>query len=134
MESRVERTTNKHRDWWVNFFRRSDASLSIDATGTHLRVTRNGRGICLGDPDDPRSHGQIKFVTELTLTRPGEKFWSSDHHGSAVFTVERITPEFVVLGYRSSFDSTSFGQNVLSIDEGEITLEPFQNPLNDKAN
>ena len=118
----------------VTFFHRGETSLSIDAAGAHFRTARNGRGICLGDPEDPQSHREMTFVPEFALSQPGEKFWSPDHHGSAAFTVKRITQEGVVLGYRSSFDFTSFGQNVLSIDEGEITLEPFQNPPDGDTN
>ena len=75
----------------------------------------------------------MTFVSEFTLSKPGEKLWSPDHHGCAYFTVKRITPEGVVLSYRSTFDSHSFGDNVNYIDEGEITLEPFPNPSGGEA-
>ena len=127
IEPRIERTTNQGQDWWVKFFRRGESSLSIDETGAHFQLSQNGRGLCLGDPDDPKSLKQMEFVSQFTLSKPGEIFWSPDHHGSATFTVKSITPEGVVLNYRTTFSHLAFGKNLVSIDEGEITLEPFQN-------
>jgi hypothetical protein len=126
MATRVNRTTNQQRDGWVQFFRRGESSLSIDETGAHFKLAQNGRRLCLGDPEDPKSVQHMEFVTQFTLTKPDEKFWSPDHHGSAIFTVKRITPEGVVLSYSTSFDGRSFGEDLFSIDVGEITLEPFQ--------
>ena len=127
IEARIERTTNQEQVWWVKFFRRGESSLSIDETGAHFRLAQNGRGLCLGDPSDPNTVQQMEFVTQFTLSKPGEMFWSPDDHGSATFTVKQITPEGVVLSYHTSFDHRSFGKNLESIDEGEITLEPFEN-------
>ncbi len=126
IEPHIKYTTNQAQDWMLKFFQRAGSTLSIDNTGAHFQMAHNGRGFCLGDPDDPTTLQHMTFVSQFTLSKPGEIFWSPDHHGSAIFTVKQIAPEGLVLSYRTEFDSRSFGKNVISIDEGEIKLEPFQ--------
>jgi hypothetical protein len=120
---KVERTTNQQKDWFEPFFRKAAISLSIDSTGAHFRTRRDARKFCLGAPREPM--GEFQF--EFTLSKPGEVFYSPDHHGMMIFTVKRITADAIVIGYESSFDHRSFGKNLVTKDEGEFTLHPFTN-------
>ncbi len=121
VEPVVKYTMNEQKDWMVQFFQESLVSLAIDDAGAHFQGSR----FYLGDPMAP---GALNLSSQFTLSKPGEMFWSPDHHGSRIFTVLRITPGEIVLSYRSEFDHQSFGKNLTTIDEGEFTLEPFQKP------
>jgi len=121
---KVEKTANRDKDWLVEFFKGSVLSLSIDGTGAHFQMRRDGAKFCLGDP---KRH-EMEFKFQFTLSKPGEVFYSPDKHGMRTFTVKRITTDSLVLDYGTSFDHRSFGKNLITEDTGQIELHPFTNP------
>ncbi len=124
----VMHTTNVQHDWMVEFLHKSLVSLAIDDVGAHFQTPNDRSRFCLGNPEAVSSLNPMKFSSEFTLSKPGEMFWSPDHHGSRIFTVKRITTGEIVLSYRMTMNYRSFGKNLFTIDEGEFTLEPIQEP------
>lgn len=105
----------------VAFFKHSAHSLKIDGAGAHFRTRHFGKKFAMGDPQLNDLRG---WQFEFTLSQPGERFYSPDHHGMTKFVVKRITAESIVLGYKSSFTSQS---GFSTSSSGTITLHPFDN-------
>ena len=93
---------------------RRGASLVINSGGAHFA---GGEKFRLGHPRD--DDWRADYVTEFTVSRPGEVFWWPDHHGSVIFIVKIVEPGKVVLRYETSRSAPLDGA-------GEITLLPFK--------
>ena len=76
----------------------------------------------LGDPRRQK-HDAMEFVSEFSLSKPGESFWWPDKHSFVIFTLEQLDRDKLVLRYEHSFADVD-GERV--IDSGEVTLFPFQ--------
>lgn len=122
---KVEHTTNKYRGSMEQLFKRASVALSIDKAGAHFQTRPDGPKFCLGDPR--KGVHATEFQFDFTLSKPGEVFFSPDHHESRIFTVKRVDPDKVVLQYETEFDHRSFGKNLITTDSGEIKLSPLKN-------
>ena len=107
--------------WFVSFFKGAAHSLKIDRTGAHFHTRHFGPKFAMGDP---RLHEGRGWQFEFTLSQRGERFFSPEHHGESEFVVKRITPDSIVLGYKSSSD-WQWGSRPSG--RGEFTLHPFDN-------
>ena len=123
-EPELQKTTNKYQESLSEFFKQACISLSIDQFGAHFSMRHDGAKFCIGDPQKAGTSTTYQF--EFTISKPGDIFYSLEHHGIKVFTVKSIDSDRIVLKYLSKFDHRSFSKNLLTEDLGEITLKQFQ--------
>ena len=124
-EGKIESATNKDKKWLVQLFQKSAASLSIDSEGAHFHIRPDQAKFCLGNPFASNGGQSSSFQFEFTLTKPGEMFYSPDHHSMRIFKVKQITPDKLVLSYETTFDHHPFSKDLVTKDSGEIELLPF---------
>ena len=116
----IERTANKDSEHWRVGFRKDLLSLTIDEAGAHFRFRENSRKFKIGSYS-----GTDDFQIEFTLSKPGQKFYHLDHHGSSEFIVKSIMADSIVIRYETRFDHRSFGKNLITEDFGEFTINAF---------
>jgi len=107
----VETTANEHRDWHEQFLRRRLVAVMPEGTGAVLT------GSIFGSPD-----------VQTRVVAAGFQFTFPDDHGHTTYTIVRIRPDGLVVGYKSTFDHRSFGRNLVTSDEGELELQWFGEP------
>src|SRR5262245_10791054 len=108
---------------WTEFFHRQLKSLSIDEKGAHFVTRKDGRKFVLGDPDNAEVLRNHQFSFDFTVSKPGDVFFSPDHHGIDRFDVVRIDRTRLVLHFRSRYKLRGEGKE----SEGEFELAPFSN-------
>src|SRR5690242_18797255 len=101
----VTNTTNKDRDWHVNFLKMRISSLQPADGGVQIA----GR---VFESDSVETH-----------TVPvGYKINFPDEHGSKVYTIAAVRDDGIEIKYQSAFDHRSFGKNLIERDKGAFVL------------
>lgn len=109
---------------FARFFERAAHSLKIDAAGAHFHTRHFGPKFAMGNADQQPPNG---WQFEFTLTQPGERFYSPEHHSTREFIVKRITADSIVLGYKQSAMSWL---GIPMSRSGECTLHAFDHGTN----
>lgn len=111
--SQVEKTQGKHK---------AEIQIFLDA---HLTLIKPDINSVFFGSDGVVGIQDVKGVWQKEFVlKQGDTFLTQpDEHASSTFEVAQIKPESVVLKYTSTFDHSSFGKKVISIDEGEIEIQ-----------
>ena len=111
-DHRVERTLGRHRAEILNQL--DTHILSVRRIGRRVEVVTDGTfGIF-----DSTNAWQSEFTLGI-----GENFRSQpDHHIASTFELKHVGPSSLSLRYLNTIDRRSFGENLVSVDEGEVEL------------
>ena len=113
VETKVERTVNKEADSMTDFVSRH--LLKLVRTDDDLVLFRFKSAY-------PFSIDTENGTSKDFVLKVGQGFKHIDDHGSNKLRLLEITDEAIRLGYTSEFHYHSFGNNLTTIDEGEIVI------------
>jgi len=109
---RTQKTKDVHRAANEAFLKAHVVSLIPEGKG--VAICSDGQ---LGLTD-----GDGAWQREFHLEK-GDRFRSqADQHASSIFEVKEIKPDMIVVTYQSRFDHSSFGKNLVTVDEGEVGI------------
>jgi hypothetical protein len=98
-------TTDKQRDWHMNYLQARISSLQPASGGVQI----NGRVFQSTD-------------AETRVVPIGHKLTFPDDHGRKVYTITDIHSDGIVIEYESTFDHRSFGKDLVERDTGTFEL------------
>ena len=113
-----EFTENKEKTWHENQLNQNLTKIKYGKDSIHF--ISNGRfGVLI---EDTNNVGQKHWVSDFYLKRKQSFYNQPDHHATVAYELLDFNENNLSLKYTSSFDHSSFGRDLITIDTGIIKL------------